>query len=224
MPAVPPTPPPPTGPLPATGDTPPPGSRTGLIIGIVVAVLAVIGVGAFFLTRDDDETVTSDSAPEVTNPDDSAPDVTIPDVTASDVTIPDITSPDLTVPDDITIPDITIPDFTIPDITIPDFTIPDITIPDFTIPDFSIPDFSIPDIVLGPIPPAVDPPDGLGSDAQFNDLAQECYDGTMLSCDTLYDDTVADSALEAYTVYGDTCAGRQPENTQRYCRDSFPGE
>ena len=44
----------------------------------------------------------------------------------------------------------------------------------------------------------------------------------MLSCDTLYDDTVADSALEAYTVYGDTCAGRQPENTQRYCRDVLP--
>ena len=44
----------------------------------------------------------------------------------------------------------------------------------------------------------------------------------MQSCDDLYDDTVADDALEAYTVYGDTCAGRQAEGTGRYCTGLVP--
>ncbi len=45
----------------------------------------------------------------------------------------------------------------------------------------------------------------------------------MQSCDDLYDESVDDDSLEAYKVYGDTCAGRQPEGTNRYCRDTFPG-
>ena len=78
-----------------------------------MAALAVIGVGAFFLTRDDDDGESLASLPT----DETVPDVTVPDVTVPDVTIPDVT-----------IPDITIPDFTLPDIT--DFSIPDITLPD----------------------------------------------------------------------------------------------
>ena len=53
--------------------------------------------------------------------DDDEPEVTVPDVTLA-VTIPDVTL-DLTIPD-ITL-DVTIPDFTIPDVTIPDFSIPE---------------------------------------------------------------------------------------------------
>ena len=82
---------------------------------------AVIGVGAFFLTRDDDD----ERRAGLTAADETLPDVTVarrsPSPTSRSRTspIPDITIPDLTLPD-ITIPDITIPDFTIPDITLPD--------------------------------------------------------------------------------------------------------
>jgi hypothetical protein len=205
---LPPTPPPPVdGGVPVAGDgdgTPPSGSRTGLIIGIIVAALAVIGVAGFFLTRDDDDdTVTADTTPELT--------------------VPEVTSPELTVPGE-SVPDPTLPDVTTPDVTTPDFSIPDFSIPDLSIPDLSIPDITVPDVVAGPIPPAVDPPDGLGDDAAFNDLANDCYDGSMQACDDLYDGTVAETALNAYTLYGDTCAGRQPEGTQVYCTVTFPGE
>ncbi len=78
-----------------------------------MAALAVIGVGAFFLTRDDDDGESLASLPT--------------DATVPDVTVPDVTGPDVTIPD-VTIPDVTIPVFTLPDIT--DFSIPDITLPD----------------------------------------------------------------------------------------------
>jgi hypothetical protein len=103
------------------------GNKTPLIIG-GVAVLALLGIGAYFLTKDDGDEQVVTTTPEVTIPEISLPDLTIPDFT-----IPDLTLPDLTIPD-ITLPEITLPEITIPEITIPDFTIPDFTIPDFTIP------------------------------------------------------------------------------------------
>ncbi|MGH9138242.1 MAG: hypothetical protein ACRD0G_14535, partial [Acidimicrobiales bacterium] len=60
------------------------------------------------------------------------------------------------------------------------------------------------------------PPEGLGTDPELDALAQSCYAGDMDACDDLYAE--ADSGSD-YQVYGDTCGGRQPENTGRYCRD-----
>ena len=74
-------------------------------------------------------------------------------------------------------------------------------------------------------PPSGDPvpPEGLGTDPALDALAQSCYAGDMAACDELYGSADAGSA---YQVYGDTCAGRQPENTGRYCtalEDPVPG-
>ena len=193
--SLPPPPPPPgvTGPPPPPGWTPPPtppspdgGSRTGLIIGVVVAVLAALGVGAFFLFRDD----SGEAAPEDTDP-------------------------------ELTIADVTIPEITIPDLTIPDVTIPDITIPDISVPDLTLPDFTLPadDPAPGDVPPATQEPDGLGDDPQLDSLAQDCYDGDMQACDDLYQESPVNSD---YQTYGDTCAGRQPALTQRFCINTFP--
>jgi hypothetical protein len=191
--SLPPPPPPPgaAGPPPPPGWTPPPtpaapdgSSRTGLVIGIVVAVLAALGLGAFFLFRDDN----SEAAPELTDP-------VVPDVTILDVTVPEITVPDLT----------------LPDITIPDLSVPDLSVPDFTLPS----DGSLP----GKLPPATQEPDGLGDDQQLDALAQDCFDGDMQSCDDLYQDAPIGSE---YQDYGDTCAGRQPALTQRFCVNTFP--
>ncbi len=105
-------PPPPTGgawPT-ATADEPPSGSRAGYIIGAVVAALAIIGVAAFFLTRDgDDETVSSDSAAastvaDPTNPDDGATERTVDDGSRADDTVADDTSGE---PTELTLPDLT---------------------------------------------------------------------------------------------------------------------
>jgi hypothetical protein len=64
-----------------------------------------------------------------------------------------------------------------------------------------------------------EPPDGLGSDDQLDQYARDCFDGDMQACDDLYDNAESGSDYERY---GDTCAGRQPEGTRVYCRDSFP--
>ena len=45
----------------------------------------------------------------------------------------------------------------------------------------------------------------------------------MASCDLLFEGTKDDPSLASYTSYADTCAGRQPENTQQFCSVSFPG-
>ena len=42
----------------------------------------------------------------------------------------------------------------------------------------------------------------------------------MQACDDLYDES--DAGDSTYERYGDTCAGRQPENTRRLLRDAFP--
>ena len=67
------------------------------------------------------------------------------------------------------------------------------------------------------------PPEGLGTDPELDALAQSCYAGDMEACDELYGSAESGSA---YQVYGDTCAGRQPENTGRFCtllEDPVPG-
>jgi hypothetical protein len=64
--------------------------------------------------------------------------------------------------------------------------------------------------------PELTPPEGLGDDPELDALAQSCYDGDLQACDDLYAQAEPGSS---YLVYGDTCAGRQPENTQRYCTD-----
>lgn len=152
------------------------------MIGIVVAVIAVLGVGAFFLFRDNDS---GEAAPEVTEA-------------------------------DLTIPEVTIPEVAIPDLTIPDLTIPDLTRPDFTLPDLTLPSDST---ASGEIPPPTEEPDGLGDDSELDALAQDCYDGDMQACDDLYEEAPAGSE---YRTFGDTCAGRQPALTQRFCINTFP--
>ena len=67
------------------------------------------------------------------------------------------------------------------------------------------------------------PPEGLGTDPALDALAQSCYAGDMEACDDLYGSAESGSA---YHVYGDTCGGRQPENTGRFCTaldDPVPG-
>jgi type II secretory pathway pseudopilin PulG len=69
------------------------------------------------------------------------------------------------------------------------------------------------------VPPATQPPTGLGNDPVENQYAQQCYRGDMASCDTLY--IISDEGTP-YSRYADTCAGRQPEGTDRLCEDTFP--
>jgi hypothetical protein len=71
----------------------------------------------------------------------------------------------------------------------------------------------------GPLVDPTLPPDGLGDDGTLDDLAQDCFDGDMQSCDDLFLQADVDSA---YETYGDTCAGRQPAHTGQYCRVTFP--
>jgi hypothetical protein len=49
-------------------------------------------------------------------------------------------------------------------------------------------------------------------------LAIACFNGTMQACDDLYDESPAGSA---YETFADTCAGRQPAATGRFCADVF---
>jgi hypothetical protein len=71
----------------------------------------------------------------------------------------------------------------------------------------------------GTVPQATVPPTDLGSDPALDALARACFDGEMSACDDLY---FASEAGSLYELYADTCAGRQPEGTDRYCADAFP--
>jgi hypothetical protein len=161
------------------------------------------GLLALVLTQGDGEDAGSppqSSVPRITFP---PPPTTTTSPTSSTV----FGLPDLSLP---TLPDLTLP--TLPDISIPDLPdLPDLTFPDFTIPETTNPD---------QIPPPTQEPDGLGTDPALDQLAQECYDAEMQSCDDLYQQAPAGSEYEAY---GDTCAGRQPEHTRRYCSNVFGG-
>lgn len=63
------------------------------------------------------------------------------------------------------------------------------------------------------------PPDGLGNNPRLDSLAEACYVGDMESCDELFR---ASPFRSDYETYGDTCAGRQPAGTFRYCTATFP--
>jgi hypothetical protein len=71
-----------------------------------------------------------------------------------------------------------------------------------------------------PLPAATLAPTGLGSDPTFDRFARECSGGAMRACDELYDLSVPGSPYEGFA---DTCAGRQPRGTNRYCIAAFPG-
>ena len=69
-----------------------------------------------------------------------------------------------------------------------------------------------------PAPAPTQQPTGLGADARMDLLAAACFNGTMQACDDLYDESPLASA---YETFADTCAGRQPAGTGRYCTDVF---
>ncbi|MDQ3464952.1 MAG: hypothetical protein M3500_09730, partial [Actinomycetota bacterium] len=54
------------------------------------------------------------------------------------------------------------------------------------------------------LPPGVAPGD-LGDDPELDQLAQECFEGVMESCDDLFFQSEIGSA---YEEYGGTCGGR----------------
>jgi hypothetical protein len=69
-----------------------------------------------------------------------------------------------------------------------------------------------------PAPAPTQQPTGLGTDAAMDVLANACFNGTMQACDDLYAQAPDGSA---YLTFGDTCAGRQPAGTDRYCTRVF---
>ncbi len=69
-----------------------------------------------------------------------------------------------------------------------------------------------------PAPAPTQQPTGLGTDGAMDLLANACFNGTMQACDDLYAQSPAGSA---YETFGDTCAGRQPAATGRFCSDVF---
>ena len=163
------------------------------------------GLLALLLTRGDGEDAGS-------SPQSSIPAITFPPPTTTTTTTTSTLAglPDLSMP---SLPDFSLP--SLPDLSIPglpELSLPDL--PDLSFPAFTTPATTVPDL----IPPPNREPDGLGTDPTLDELAQECYGADMQSCDDLYERAPADSEYESY---GDTCAGRQPEDTRRYCTDAF---
>lgn len=68
------------------------------------------------------------------------------------------------------------------------------------------------------IPAPTIEPVGLGDDPELDALAQACFDGDLFSCDELFELAVDPEQFD-YSVYADTCAGRQPTGTGRWCVD-----
>jgi hypothetical protein len=63
-------------------------------------------------------------------------------------------------------------------------------------------------------------PEGLGDDPALDSLAQDCFDGDMGACDTLFLTSDIDSE---YETYGATCGGRLPEDEATgLCVFTFP--
>lgn len=121
-------------------------------------------------------------------------------------------------------PPATAPPLTAPPPTVPITTMPVPTVPVApTVPTLPVPGGSTlpPSTVVGAIPPATQQPTGLGTNPTLDALAQQCFDGDMVACDELYRQSDAELEL-SYRDYGDTCAGRQPLGTGRWCESSFP--
>ena len=176
--------PPPPG-FGAGGQPPPSGGGNGpLIAGLVIAVLAIVGVAVFFLTRDDGPS---------TGPADTSVVVTVTTTATTGTSATTATTVDTVAP--------TTPASSADTTEAPETT----DEPDPTVSD--------------DIPPPQDEPDGLGDDPALDELAQDCHAGEMQACDDLFFQSPSDSE---YEVYGDTCAGRQPENGG-LCTVAFPG-
>ena len=82
----------------------------------------------------------------------------------------------------------------------------------------AVPPTTAPPAAPVPGPAPTQQPTGLGTDGRMDLLAIACFNGTMQACDDLYDESPAGSA---YKTFADTCAGRQPAGTGRYCADVF---
>jgi hypothetical protein len=72
-----------------------------------------------------------------------------------------------------------------------------------------------------PAPAPTQEPPGPGANAALDQLAVACFNGSMQSCDDLYEAARQDPANQAYIAYGDTCAGRQPAGTGVLCARVF---
>lgn len=159
--------------------------------------------------------------------------VTLPTVpTTTQVPVPTVTAPPGTVPPG-TVPPGTVPPVT--PVTVPPVTAPPVTAPPMTAapppPTAAVPP-TVTDAPMTTVPPPttggpVDiagipaptlQPTGLGSDAALDALAQSCYDGDLVACDELWEQSEEGSD---YRQFGDTCAGRQPPNTGIWCEDAF---
>ena len=71
------------------------------------------------------------------------------------------------------------------------------------------------------VPPATQPPTGLGTDPTMDALAQSCFAGDMQACDDLYYQSPIGSAYEAY---GTSCAGRSTSDIPGSCVSTFTPE
>ena len=144
-----------------------------------------------------------------------------PLTTVSPVPTPPVTAP---------LPPVTVPPLTVPPLTTPPFTVPvtaPLTIPPVTIPIIpqpsgpTLPGIPTSSSIPGAIPPPTLQPTGLGTNPAFDALALACFNGDMKSCDDLFRETSNDVDA-GYNRFADTCAGRQPEGTGRWCESSFP--
>lgn len=161
---------------------------------------------AFLITRDgDDGSSTKGDGPVISLPEAASPEASSPEATSPEITNPEVAG------------SATLPELSLSDLSIPEP--PDLSIPNLSLPDLSLPDLSLPDVPAGgSIPPPTEEPEGLGGDPQLDALAQACYEGELGACDELYR---ASPAGSDYETYGDTCAGRQPPHTLRYCTTTF---
>ncbi|HEY5856686.1 MAG TPA: protein kinase [Aldersonia sp.] len=71
------------------------------------------------------------------------------------------------------------------------------------------------------LPNPTSPP--TGGEPSWDSLAENCHDGSMRACDSLYDRTITATLPSApdYNEYGASCGGRLP-GTENYCLDEYP--
>jgi hypothetical protein len=60
-----------------------------------------------------------------------------------------------------------------------------------------------------------------GTDAGFDALADQCYDGDLAACDELYRTTPVAETLSSYEGYGSTCGGRVTQELDGQCEASL---
>lgn len=145
------------------------GRPVGLMVGAVVAVVALLGAGLVFIAgRGDDDTATADAVtPSAVTPStvpaqgaDTAAPSTIPAATVAITTTPPTTTPPTTLPP-TTLPPTTVPPTTVPPTTVPPSTAPPTTLPPTTVPPPTTVAPNIWDTPVLPSPPL--PTSGPGS-------------------------------------------------------------